>query len=109
MSVGEVSNPSLNGQLHYPPPADIDRPLNEAAADKIRDYRADDNNRPANAISFVPFVAITSGRLHCELVHFIFTVSSGNRPLLCYSGVQLACASKPSVPPPSHGVLPVKA
>jgi hypothetical protein len=35
MSVGEVvcsSNPSLNGQLHYP--ADFDSPLNEAAADR---------------------------------------------------------------------------
>jgi hypothetical protein len=34
MSVGESCyNPSLNGQLHYP--TDIDRPLNEAASDKI--------------------------------------------------------------------------
>ena len=34
------SNPSLNGQLHYPPP-DLDRPLNEAVADRILVYRAD--------------------------------------------------------------------
>ena len=31
--------------LHYPAPADIDKPINEAAAVKIRDYRADYNNR----------------------------------------------------------------
>ena len=36
---GSSSNPSLNGQLYYP--ADIDRPLNEAAADKIMKYRTD--------------------------------------------------------------------
>jgi hypothetical protein len=34
-----TDNPSLNGQLYYP--ADIDRPLNEAAADKIMKYRTD--------------------------------------------------------------------
>ena len=42
---GSSSNPSLNGKLHYPPPADIDRPLNQAAADKMRDSRAN-YNRP---------------------------------------------------------------
>ena len=34
----------------YPRP-DIDRPLNEAAADKIRDYRDDYNNRPSNDLT----------------------------------------------------------
>ena len=48
---GSRSNPSLNGQLHYP--ADLDRPLNEAANDKILQYRADYNNRPFHAISFI--------------------------------------------------------
>ena len=38
---GRTSNPSLNGQLHYPRPDDIDRPLNEAAADKILANRVD--------------------------------------------------------------------
>jgi hypothetical protein len=41
---GSSSDPNLNGHLHYP--NDIDRPLNEAAADKIRKYRADYNNKP---------------------------------------------------------------
>jgi len=54
---------------------DIDRPLNEAAADKIRDYRADYKTRTPNAIAFMPAVASTSGRLHCEsceLVRILF-------------------------------------
>jgi hypothetical protein len=50
-------NPVLNGNLHYHAPTDIDKLLNEAAADKIRDYRADYNNRPSNSISFIPVVA----------------------------------------------------
>jgi hypothetical protein len=58
---GGSSNPSLNGHLHYP--ADIDRTLNEAAADKVLQYRADYNNRPSHAISFIPAIASTS---HCE-------------------------------------------
>ena len=36
---GSSSDPNLNGHLHYP--NDIDRPLNEAVADKIRKYRSD--------------------------------------------------------------------
>jgi hypothetical protein len=35
---GSGSDPSLNGNLHYP--NDIDRSLNETAADKLRKYRA---------------------------------------------------------------------
>jgi hypothetical protein len=41
---GGSSDPSLNGHLHYP--NDIDTSLNDAAADKIRKYRADYNNNP---------------------------------------------------------------
>ena len=39
---GSSSDPNLNGKLHYP--TDVDRSLNEAAADKIRKYRAYYNN-----------------------------------------------------------------
>jgi hypothetical protein len=46
---GSSTDPTLNGHLHYP--NDLDKPLNEAAADKIRKYRADYNNNPPNAIS----------------------------------------------------------
>ena len=35
---GSSSNPDLNGKLHWP--NDMDKSLNEAAADKIRKYRA---------------------------------------------------------------------
>jgi hypothetical protein len=41
---GSSSDPSISGHLCYP--YDIDRSLNEAAADKIRKYRADYNNNP---------------------------------------------------------------
>jgi hypothetical protein len=44
---GSNSNPCLNGGLTTPAPADIDKPLNDAAADKIHDYRADYGNRPS--------------------------------------------------------------
>jgi hypothetical protein len=67
---GSSSDPNLNGHLHYP--NDIDRSLNEADADKIRKYRADYNNNPPNAISFMPAVASTSGRLHSEFVLLLF-------------------------------------
>ena len=67
---GSSSDPSINGHLHYP--HDLDRPLNEAAADKIRQYRADYNNRPSNAISLMPAIASTSGRLHSEFVRLSF-------------------------------------
>ncbi len=42
------------------------------AAEKIREYRADYNNRPSNPISFMPAVARTSGHIHCELVSILF-------------------------------------
>ncbi len=37
--VGSSSDPIINGHLRYP--NDLDGPLNEAAADKIRQYHAD--------------------------------------------------------------------
>ena len=67
---GSSSNPSLNGHLHYP--ADIDRTLNETAADKVIQYRPDYNNRPSQAIVFMPDIASTSGRLHSEFVRLLF-------------------------------------
>jgi hypothetical protein len=65
---GSSSDPILNGQLHYP----IDKSLNEAATDKIRKYRADYNNNPPNAISFMPAITSTSGRLHSEFIRLLF-------------------------------------
>ena len=80
MSVGEVALTLvlMDTQLHYP--SDLDGPLNETAADNIRQYPVDYNNRPSNAISFMSDIAMTSGHLHCEFVcvSFIFADSSGN-------------------------------
>jgi hypothetical protein len=45
---------SINGHLHYP--NDLDRSLNEVAADKIRGYHTDYNNRPSNDISFMSVI-----------------------------------------------------
>jgi hypothetical protein len=84
-----ISDPSLNGHLHYP--NDLDGPLNEAAADKIRQYRADYDNRPSNAISFMPAIASTSGRLHCEFVRLLLLQAHQETGrFFAASGVQLA-------------------
>ena len=67
---GSSSDPSLNGNLHYP--NNIDRSLNETADDKIRKYRVDYNNNPPNTVSFIPVIVSTSGRLHGEFVRLLF-------------------------------------
>jgi hypothetical protein len=77
---GSSSDPSLNGHLHYPNA--LDRSINEAAADKIRKYRADYNNNPPSAVSFMPAIASTSWimpaiastswRLHREFIRLLF-------------------------------------
>jgi hypothetical protein len=64
--------------------------LNEAAADKIRDYRADYNNHPCNAISFMPAVASTSGRLHCELERILYLQAHRETCFFAAPGIQLA-------------------
>ena len=74
----------INGNFHDP--NDKDRSLNEAAADKIRKYRADYNNN--NAISFMPAIASTSGRLHSEFVRLLFLQEPDH--FFAASGVQLA-------------------
>ena len=68
--VGSSADPSLNGHLKYP--NNLDQSLNDAAAEKIRKYRADYNNRPPSAVSFMPAIASTSGRLHSEFVRLLF-------------------------------------
>ena len=49
--VGSSADPTLNGHLRYP--NNLDRSLNEAAADKIRKYRADYNNNPPSVVSLI--------------------------------------------------------
>ena len=60
----------FNGHLKYP--NNLDQSLNDAAADKIRKYCADYNNRPTSVVSFMPAIVSTSGRLHSEFVRFLF-------------------------------------
>jgi hypothetical protein len=61
--VGSSTDPTLNGHLRYP--NNLDQSLNDAAADQIRKYRADYNNRPPSAVSFMPAIA-TSGVLSAQ-------------------------------------------
>ena len=68
--MGSRADPTLNGHLKYP--NNLDQPLNDAVADKIRKYRADYNNRPPSEVSFMPAIASTSGRLHSEFVRLLF-------------------------------------
>jgi hypothetical protein len=63
---GSISEPSLNGHLHYP--NDIDESLNDTVSDKIRTYRTDYNDDPLTVVSFMSVVPSTSGRLHREFV-----------------------------------------
>jgi hypothetical protein len=86
---GSSSDPSLNGHLHHP--NDIDKSLNEAAANKIRKYRADYNNNPPSAVSFMPAISSTSGRLHSEFIRLLFLQAHRETDrLFATSGVQLA-------------------
>ncbi len=56
--VGSSTDPTLYGHLKYP--NNFDQSLNDAAADKVRKYRADYNNRTPSAVSFMPAIASTS-------------------------------------------------
>ncbi len=68
--VGSSADPTLNGHLKYP--NNLDQSLNDATVEKIRKYRADYNNRPPSAVSFMPPITSTSGRLHSEFVRLLF-------------------------------------
>jgi hypothetical protein len=68
--VGSSADPTLNGHLKYP--NNLHQSLNDTDVDKIRKYRADYNNRSPSAVSFMPAIASTSGRLHSEFVGLLF-------------------------------------
>ncbi len=88
---GSNSDPNLNGKLHYPNPIDIDRSLTETAYYKIRKYRVDYNNNPPNAVSFMPAITSTSGRLHSEFIRLLFLQSHRETDrFFATSGVQLS-------------------
>jgi hypothetical protein len=85
---GSSSDPSLNGHLHYP--NDIDKSLNEAAADKIRKYHTDYKNNPPTVVSFMPSMTSTSGRLHSEFIRLLFLQAHRKTDrIFAASGVQL--------------------
>src|SRR6056300_308777 len=63
-----TSNPHTNGHLTHPD--SLDRPLEIAARAKIIKHQAAYSNN--NSTSFMPGVASTSGRLHCEILRLLF-------------------------------------
>ncbi len=67
------ADPTLNGHLKYP--NNLDQSLNDTAADKIRKYRTDYNNRPSSEVSFMAAIPSTSDRLHSEFVRLLFLQS----------------------------------
>jgi hypothetical protein len=75
--LGSSSDPTLNGHLKYP--NNLDQSLNDVAPDKIRKYRADYNNRPPSAVSFMSpiaeFVRLLFLQAHRETDRFF--VASG--------------------------------
>jgi hypothetical protein len=86
--VGSSPDPTINGHLRYP--NNLDQSLNDAAADKVRKYRADYNMNPSNTVSFMPAIASTSGRLHSEFVRLLFLQAHRKTDrFLAASGVQL--------------------
>ena len=79
----------LNGHLRYH--NNLDQSLNDAAADKIRKYRADYNNNPPNTVAFMPAIASTSVRLHSEFIRLLFLQAHRETDrFFAASGVQLA-------------------
>jgi hypothetical protein len=96
--MGSRTDPSLNGHLKYP--NNLDQSLNDAAADEIRKYRADYNNRPPSVVSFMSAIPSTSGRLHSEFVRLLFLQAHRETDrFFAASGVQLA-QTHPGVPVP---------
>ncbi len=87
--VGSSTDPTLTGHLKYP--NNLDQSLNDAAADKIRKYRADYNNRSPSVVSFMTVIPSTSGRLHSEFVRLLFLQAHReNDRFFAASGVQPA-------------------
>jgi hypothetical protein len=98
--VGSSADPALNGHLRCP--NNLDQSLNDAAADKIRRYRADYNNNPPRGVGFMPAIASTSGgipsqsfliqipygRLHSEFIRILFLQAHRETdPFFAASGV----------------------
>ena len=64
---------------------------NDTSVDKIRKYGVDYYNNPPSAVSFMPAIASTSGRLHSEFVRLLFLQTHRETDrFFSTSGVQLA-------------------
>ena len=63
-----IANPHTNGHLTHT--NSLDQPLETAARAKITKHQAAYSNN--NSTSFLPGVASTSGRHHCELLRLLF-------------------------------------
>jgi hypothetical protein len=86
---GSSSDPSLNGNLHYP--HNKDRSLIETDGDKIRKYHTDYNNNPPHNVTFIPVIVSVCGRLHSEFVRLLFLQSHRETDrFFATSGVQIA-------------------
>jgi hypothetical protein len=71
-------------------PNDIDKSLNEDAADEIRKNRSDYTNNLPSTVSFMTDVTSTSGRLHSEFIRLLFLQSHRETDrFFASSGVQL--------------------
>jgi hypothetical protein len=73
--IGGSTDPTLNGHLRYP--NNLDQLLNDTAADNIRKYRADYNNRSPTNVSFMTAITRASGRLHSEFVRLVLLQTHG--------------------------------
>jgi len=67
---GSSSDPSINGRLHYP--NDVDRSLNEAAADKLENIALTVITIPLTLSPLCLLMLVRLGRLHSEFVRLLF-------------------------------------
>ncbi len=87
---GISSDPSISGHLHYP--NDLDRPLNEAAADNLK-YDSITLTIIIVPLTLSPLTTMgsTSGCLHSEFVRLLFLQTHRETDrFFAPSGVQLA-------------------
>ena len=86
---GSSSDPSINGRLHYP--NDVDRSLNEAAADKLENIALTVITIPLTLSPLCLLMLVRLGRLHSEFVRLLFLQAHRETDrFLAASGVQLA-------------------
>ena len=92
--VGSSTDPTINGHLRYP--SNLDQSLNDTAADKIRKYRADYNNRPPSAVSFMGGYISNSYRIIGKLTAFLQLQEFCQRNQIVDSSTTTARLSLPS-------------